>query len=203
MLNLPAAIILAKNKLSDTSPWLVTAEMLLGGIDNVKIVSNNENITVDGDVYTAFPFQLEPISNNSGGELTSASIAVGNANRALQYYVELYNGCVDSQVTVRIFNANYLTYANVALTWSFIIMSSVCTSETITFSLGARNPLRMKFPPYRYFNEHCKWIFKSAECDYTRANLTCDRTLAACELKNNTLRFGGCPGLAPGSFRIA
>lgn len=203
MLTLPSEIILAKNKLGDTTPWLITAEFLLDdGNTTVRVVNNNEDITVDGHTYYKYPFELEPIEANTRGELTVATLVISNANRFLQYYVELYDGCVDSVVNIRIFNNNYKQYAKAALIWQFKIMSAVCTDTDIKFSLGAKNPLLQRFPPYKYYASHCKWKFKSVECAYSGADTTCARTIDACTTKNNTIRFGGYPGLQTGGFRL-
>lgn len=207
MLTLPAEVIAEKNKLGTSSAWLVTAEIIFSGA-TVRIVNNNEDKVVSGTTYTAFPFQLEPVESNSKGELAAATLTVANPTRALQYYIELYDGGVDATVNIRIYSANYLTAGKEALTWQFKVMSSSCNDRNITLSLGASNPLMQKFPLFRYFHDHCNWKYRSMDCGYSGADPggtyadPCQRNLESCEARNNDARFGGFPGLAPGGIKF-
>jgi phage-related protein len=203
MLNLPSNIITEKNKLSNDEPFLVTLEISFdGGTETIYLVNNNEDITVEGQTFVAFPFKLDPVTQASNGELSSVTIQFANVSRYLQAYLEDYDGGINSTVIVRIFHNSYRTYANVALSWSFKVLSAQSTDEVITFTLGARNPLLQMFPNYRYISRYCKWKFKSVECKYAGAGTSCGKRWDDCEAYNNSVNFGGYIGLKPGSLRL-
>ena len=200
MIVLPSELIGEKNQLNLDTPWLLTVEFNFDGT-YVRLVNNNEDVTIDGVAFTKFPFILEPIETNVG-ELAAAQLNFSNVSRALQAYIEQYNGGVDSTVTVRIFSANYLQFSKAALSWTFLIVGTSCNDTNITLRLGARNPLIQRFPMYRYIGRHCKWKWKSAECKAVSAETTCDRWHSTCEARNNEVNFGGYPGLGPGGLRL-
>ena len=201
MLDLPSEIVGEKNVLNQDQPWLKTIEFNIDGT-YIRLIDNNEDVTIESDTYTKFPFAIEPIETNTGGELNSAQIVVGNVHRTLQYYAEQYDGIVGESVTIRIFHNEYRQYSKVALQWTFKILSTTYDDTRITFTLGHRNPLLQRFPKYRYIARHCKWKYKSIECGATSPLTTCGKTWADCEERNNTLRFGGYLGLKPGSLRL-
>ena len=67
--------------------------------------------------------------------------------------------------------------------------------DWISFTLGAVNPLRRRFPLYMATPRSCGWIFKGAECAYAGGSASCARTLDACRTLSNSGRFGGRPGI--------
>jgi len=208
MLNLPYEILVESNKLSSDSAWLATFEVEIDAGQTLRVVNNNEDVTIDGYVYTKFPFQIEPYESKSSGELSALTISLSNVNRVVQQYLEPYAGLVDKKAYVKIFNSNYLTVSKVALSWEFIITDTQCDEEVVTFTLGASNPFLQLFPHYRYLYAHCKWKYRGLECGYSGADPggefadPCPRTFEACEARSNGPRFGGYPGLKPGGTRI-
>jgi len=64
--------------------------------------------------------------------------------------------------------------------------------SAIVLTLGpAANPVLSRLP-FREYQTICTYrTFKGAQCGYTGAETTCDRTYAACTARSNTARFGG------------
>lgn len=171
MKNLPAALILEKNKIASSNPFLVTLDITL--TDNTKfyLVNNTEDITFNSQVYTAVPFQVEPTKQSGTGEIPTVSLRVSNVTRLMQGYLEATSGGVDSTVLIRVVNAALLAENYSELEMTFNILTTETDAYWVTFTLGMPNPLRKRFPLYRYIAEHCNWQFNTGsnnarECNY-------------------------------------
>lgn len=166
MKTLPANLILEKNKIASPNPWLVLLDITL--TDNTKfyLVNNTEDITFNSQLYTAVPFQIEPTKQSGTGEIPTVTLRVSNVSRLMQGYLEAASGGVDSTVLVRVVNAALLTENYSELEMTFNILSTDTDAYWVTFTLGMPNPLRKRFPLYRYIAEHCNWQFLARECNY-------------------------------------
>ena len=195
-------LIRAKNMLGGDQPWLILVQFHLSSETTFYLVSNTENITFQGQEYTAFPLKIELPTQSSNGEIPSVKLALGNATRVLQSYMEELNGAVGSKITLLIVNAGLLSEDYAELTLDFDITASECDAEWVSVTLGAPNPLNRRFPVNKYMATSCMWQFKGAECAYVGVETECPRNLSGCIARNNTARFGGFPGLQPGGIRF-
>ena len=203
-LNLPAVLVIEKNKIASANPWLVTLDIVLAvSGTQLYFVHNTEDIVFQGRTYTAFPFQIEIPKTTAKGELPLWRLRISNVTMALQAYLEAEDGCVGSQVTVRFVNAGYLTESFVDLEIKLEVIASESDAQWLTFTLGMPNPMNKRFPALRYIADHCAWKFKSAECAYTGAATDCKRNLDACRQLNNSRRFGGKIGMDNYAVRLA
>lgn len=202
MRNLPLALRQAKNSIDSDSPWLILLDIVLNNGPTYNIVNNNEDVEFQNKVYTAFPFKLEPPKETSQGDIPKLKLMVSNITRVIQTNMEELNGGIGSIVTLYIVNYDLLDEDYSELTMDFEVLASACDAQWITFELGAPNPLRRRFPTDRYIANHCNFQYKSAECGYGGNLTTCKRTLTDCRAHGNSVRFGGFPGLAPGSTRF-
>ena len=201
--NLPAILVLEKNKLSTTSAWIVLFEIMIDETTTINICQNNEEITFEGKQWLPFPCKLDAVTANSQGEIPSIKLRITNVSRVLQPYIEAYTGGTGAEVRIIVVNSAALDDSNnIALELFFDVLSSSADSKWLTLDLGTPNPLRRRYPLYRAIARHCNWTFKSRECNYTGADTTCKRHLEDCRLKNNSDRFGGRPGL-DGQVRLA
>jgi phage-related protein len=203
MKNIPAALILEKNKLATPNPWLLLFDVMLPESTTLYVVRNTEDIIFNGHTYTAFPIKFEPTKQASKGEIPTVSLRISNVTRVLQAYMEQFAGGIGSTVTFRVVNAAYLSENYAELTMTYDIIAAVSDAHWITITLGAPNPLRSIYPQFRYNAHFCNWQFKSVECGYAGASEICKRTLAYCRQLNNSPRFGGFPGLGGGGVRLA
>ncbi len=202
MKTLPTVLVREKNKLYTTDPWLVLLDIALSNGEQLRFCSNNEDIMLAGQVYTAFPFYLEPTKQSSKGELPTISLKVCNVTQLVQAYLEDLDGAVGSEVTVRVVHAGHLSEDYTELEMTFTVLSSSAEADWVTFSLGSASPLRKRFPQHRFISLHCNWDFKGRECAYDGSETECDRTFKRCEQIGNTARFGGYPGLNLTGWRI-
>jgi len=117
MLSLSSAAILVKNSLVDTGSWLIFLTLQSpDAATTIRICSNSENISRDGVVYAAFPFDLAEITEASSGSLPLLSLKVSNVNRLVQSYIEqdvnLGSGWNVTLEVVHVSNAqNFLLYS--------------------------------------------------------------------------------------------
>ena len=203
-LDLSAAAILEKNKLASDAPWLILLELALEGT-TIRVVRNTEDITwpsAGGDVYTAFPFDLDELGETARGEIPQFGIRISNVSRVMQSYFESSGGAVGSTVTLRVVHADHLDLTTAEVEEVFTVTESRADAMWVSLTLGIANPMMMRFPRNRYLKTHCRWKFKSTECGYTGSETTCARTLTACMALDNTARFGGFPNIPGGGIFV-
>lgn len=200
MKSLPAVIVREKNKLATSSVWIVLLEITIS--TTFYLCSNNESVSFGGHTYEAFPFDLEPQEESNRGEIPSLTLKVANVTQLIQEQIEENDGGVGASITIRVVNSENLTENYAELEMEFSILSASADAEWLTLVLGAPNPLRRRFPPYRYIANHCHWEFKSAECAYSGGATVCDRTYERCQNLSNTEHFGGYRGLSQRGWRV-
>lgn len=195
MLNLPLALRLAKNQLVGTAPWLLLLTVTLPDASVIRLVRNTEDVPFGGHVYTAFAFELVELRSGGDGRIQGVSLKVANPARALQPYLEQYEGLIGCAVTLAVVHADNLAADHSELTLAWDVLAAQPDADWITFTLGMMNPMRRRFPPYMATPRSCAWIFKGAECAYGGSATNCTRTLDACRELSNSGRFGGRPGI--------
>jgi lambda family phage minor tail protein L len=201
MRQLPANLIIEKNKLTSDDPWLVLINVSFSGGTNLYYVRNLEDVYYSGTTYTAFPFEIDVISESSQGEIPKVSLRVSNVMRALQAYIEDLDGAVGSGVTVTVVSRGNLSENYAELEMQFDILQTSVDADWVEFVLGAPNPLRQRFPQYKYVADYCNWQYQGVECTYSGSLSSCSRTFEACRGHGaeagttQTARFGGYQGL--------
>jgi lambda family phage minor tail protein L len=202
MKKLPAGLVLEKNKLAQNSAWLILLHINIQG-NHEYLVRNNESVTYDGQIYDPFAFELDSTKQESKGKIPTVSLSVSNVTRLFASLLELYDGGVGATVVITVVNSELLTENYSELEITYDVLATEVTEEWVVFTLGAPNPLRQRFPKYRYISGHCNWQFESYECGYTGEDETCLRTLEACQAKLNSEHYGGFLGLMAGGMRVA
>lgn len=208
MRDISQSLIFESNQLASSAAWLFLLDVTLpDGTTTFHLVRNNENVTFNGIEYVRFPFNLTLPQSGSKGEIPKAQLTISNVTRVLEPYMQSYGGGVGSTVTVHIVNSKYLTDSTAEITWTFQVLSASDDDLWITWSLGAPNPLRTKYPEFTFRSSYCRWFgriggFKGAECNYSGVETSCDGTLDTCRSLGNERRFGGFPGLGTGQFKV-
>lgn len=203
--DLPAAIIREKNRIASDSPFLVllTITFPVDGATNFYLVSNTENITFQGQEYTAFPFTMAFPDESSKGELTFATLKIFNINPIFRPYIEETKGGIGATVTVAIVNTAYLAENYAELTATFDVLQSTISLPAITFKLGYRNLMLVRLLG-RYIAMHCKWPFKGVRCAYSSrmvlGELVGGETEIALDATKDTYEW---PAAGTGYFRDA
>lgn len=157
-----------KNKVATPNAWLVLLEITLTDSTIFRLAGNDEDITFDGEVYTAFNFQLDPTEINSKGQIPTSTLRVSNVTNLLQPKLQELNGGTGSLVKILVVNSGLLAEDFTEIELNYEVLESSSTNKWIDFILGAPSPLRQPFPLNRYKALGCGWRFESVECGYVR-----------------------------------
>ena len=198
-----------KGKLASGESIIMLADVNWQG-QHVRVARNVDNVTFDaGDglgpqVYQKFAFDLS-IERAAGSQLPSIQLKASNVLGLLQAQVEQYEGLVGGTVALYFVNTANAS-GEVQLALSTLIISTKCTADDVTFSLGAPKPQLQLFPRFLYRADFCIWVYKSKQCGYTGTLATCDLTYSGangCGVHSNQTRFGAMPGIAVNGAAIA
>ncbi len=201
-----------KNKLATANVWLIALKITIPGVaDPIRVVQNNENVTWAGFSWIAFPFELDPITEESKGEVPRVVLRVSNVSRVMDAYIQTYdvycktNGVSPVTLNIYILNSGNLSDATPVAEYIYDLIQPKLNAIWATFVLGASNPFTQRFPPYRILKNHCRYVFKDANCAYAGGIATCNKTLARCReiFGSSDPRFGGFPGVGIGGIRFA
>jgi phage-related protein len=205
MLTLSAGAIAHKNSLSDDSCWLALLEVQIPGT-TLYLANNNENITWNGQVWQAFPFDVDPLRENSGTEIPIATIRVSNVTREVLAYVEQSNGAIDFPVILRIVNSEVLGGTAPELQLEYVCKQIKYDTTWVSFTLAGSQHITRRTPERRFMKDFCPYAYGLIECGVSAATLaafsTCKKTLAQCRERGNSKRFGGEPGIPTGGFYV-
>lgn len=190
-----------KNKIASANAWLVLLEIQFvdtstGLVVETKFVgNNNEDITYDSNVYIAFPFDIK-FKQEAGG-VPEINLSARDFQKVLLSKMNEFSGATGSKVIMRIVNSANLT-ADPELEEVFEVLDSSANGYVINFKLGAESILTRRFPNNIQMRDRCRWRYKSTECAYVGAEVSCDLTLQGangCAFHVNSEHFGGYPGL--------
>jgi phage-related protein len=132
-------------------------------------VCNTDAVTFNGQEYSPFPFKVGATKHTSKGEIPSVQFQICNVNRVIQAYIEQYDGLISNTIIMRLVHADNLSEDYAELTLTFEIISCHTDAQWATFDCGAPNPMRKRFPLYRYIGSHCNWSYGGVECGMTIA----------------------------------
>lgn len=188
-----------KHKLASTVVYLLMLEVEIVDpvskdvVEILRLVSNNENFFWRGNTYTASVFTADVVYEQD--KIPNVNIVVQDIFQVIQPRLQAYGGMMGSSVRMLVVNAS-LPNNPPEMDEMFKIISAKANANdySITFSVGAENPLGLRFPPSMQWRNRCRFVYKGRHCGYTGPLATCDYTFDGdngCEFHNNSLRFGG------------
>ena len=189
-LSLSTATILEKNRLVSDGAWLILLELNFKG-NIIRLVRNTEDIFWNGSTWTAFPFELDDIKEDTDGEIPSLKIKVGNQMRQVQQYIRPIGGGIGCEVILSVVHSKHLDIVEPDLQLNFVVEESSADENWVYFTLGGDIVNSNRFPPRRIIKDFCPFQFKGIECGYAGPFTTCNKTLANCTNLLNSSRFGG------------
>ena len=214
-IELTPSLIAEKNKIESAEAWLVLITLTRPSdltTPYLYLVNNNEDVTVNGQLYQAFPFELTEIVETSSGSLPSFTLKVSNIDRIVQKKIEedVYYNDDESlksanfgsgwDVKVSVVSSTQINGVSVPeIEFNAKSLSVTCDAMWANFSCGVNNPMMKQFPRQKYASNFCQRTFKDGEgCTYSGSDTTCSKTLTACKEKFPTGRTGnrGLPFLA-------
>lgn len=192
----------AKNLIASDKTFLICLEVDVIDIDNpgvvietLYLVSNNEDLTLGGTLYTAYPFKID--FRYEAGSQANLSVTARDITKDLQGRMQQYNGAVGFAVRMKVFHQDSVT-SPPDFEEVFQVIGSSSNDYTVVWQLGAENLLDRNFPARRQYRDRCGWTYKSSECAYSGTMPSCDYTLYGangCKNHSNSINFGGFPGL--------
>lgn len=193
--------ILEKNKLTSGVAFVVLAKLEILNtatqtfVETLYLANNTENVVFGGQTYIAFPFRID--LRYEAGAVPEITMSATDFQSVLLGKLNTYAGATGSRVTITIVNtANLAQGAEVEEV--FEVIGTSASEWVISIRLGAESPLARQFPARTQMKDRCSWKYKSAECGYTGSMPTCDLSLQGangCAAHNNTINFGGFPGI--------
>lgn len=211
--NISLASVAEKNSLSSATPFLICLKIqvvspaTLAVVETLYLVKNSEDVTIDGQLYSAFPFDIQVKS--SAGEVPTATIVADDYSRAIQSRMQIYGGGVGFIVDIMVVNSNVTggvtPVPEVVDTEYFEVIGASVKGNVVSWTLGDDNPLAAPFPRRHQLMDRCSWLYKGTDCKYAGALTSCDLTLNGvngCAAHSNELNFGGFPGINRGNSRF-
>lgn len=196
--------VIEKNSIDSDVPMLMALKIdvvdpdTMSVVETLRIVANTENITIFGDEYIATPFSVE--LQESSEDMPTASVTVIDITQTVQSYMQKYKGGNGTHITLYIFYAPSTNITHVETEYTFDVKSSRSRASdySVTWQIGAENPITKPLPARKQMRERCQWRYKGEECGYSGALPTCDLSLEGangCRAHDNQVRFGGFPGI--------
>lgn len=165
MKTLTAALIVEKNKLANTVPWITLLRVTLDDATVLKLAAYPEDVTFDSETYTAFACVIDSISEVSSGNIGTLRVSVANVDRTISAYVE-DNDMLGNDVTVRIVHESHLSDADSKVDFTYRVNRITVTEDIAVFDLGHEDLVKLQLPRQRYIRGRCRWVFGDAYCAY-------------------------------------
>lgn len=199
--HLSIASIIEKNRIASDVAWLALLEVDVKDpatgnvIETLRLARNDEDFTFEGNVYSKGWFDLDV--KQEAGSQPEVKINAVDYTRTVQQRMQQYGGGIG--FTVRILAVNTAnTGEGSEANEQFTVVRASQQDFAVSFTLGAENPLTLRFPRRVQFRNRCPWKYKGAECAYSGSLPTCDFSLTGangCIAHGNENRFGGFPGI--------
>ena len=202
--HLSLATAIDKNRVASNVVYLILLEVDIRDpdqgnvIETIRCVSNNEPVTFQGNQYLTIPFNITVTSDKDTSP--SAQLDVYDLGQTFQARLQAYGRALDWPSRIYVVNASAPDGPSLELRYDFDILSATAKDEnyTISFTMGAENPLTLRYPPRQQFRNRCFWQYKGPNCLYSGSLPTCDYTLNGangCRAHNNVINYGGFPGI--------
>lgn len=202
MLPLSAQVIETKNQLATTEAFVLMLEAVIPGqTETLRVVANDEDLVWRTYTWQKFPFEIDEITDDGGGEVPEITIRVSNASRVMETYLLEYdaylktNGLAKIQVSLYVVNTSDLANTDPVVEFHLDVASWSADAQWATFVLAFENFYVKRFPRNRLLRV-CRWQFGSTQCGVTPGpGQTCNKTLTDCRSYSNSPRFGGFPSV--------
>jgi lambda family phage minor tail protein L len=203
--------------------WLYEIEVPTSPPTRYRFARHNQAITFNGNEYVPFPIGHAATTENTKGDLPSVSLTLSNIGREVSSVLETYEGLIGQSVRIMMVSLEDLDSSESVLKEDYEILSVSAKEDNISASLGTYNALRATFPAQRAIRDHCRHVYRSAECGYSLASgdaqylSSCDKSFdgvngcvvhgisekdsteaggaAGTDPELHPQRFGGYPGL--------
>ena len=210
---LSSAVRAHKDSLSSLTPWvwLYEIEIPTSTPTRYRFARHNTSITFLGNEYVPFPVGHAVTTENAKGDLPTVTMTISNLGRELAANLESYDGLVGQPVRIMLVSLSDLDSSSPAVEETYEIRSVSSTDSQVSASLGTYNALRATFPAQRAIRDHCRHVYRSAECGYSLSSTdaqflsSCDKSFDGVNgcvahglSEKNSTEAGGAAGTDPG-----
>lgn len=215
--DLVASYITEKNKVEGHTPLrLFSIEFGDSVASKVYFAGWDEDIdyfqpgTATEQTYTAAPIEVSDFERGTISETPGLTLTISNVDSTMIAFLELYDALRGREVkVVRTFDS-LLADNNANVVETYYVDGATAGAQQVQLRLVPRTVFyQIKTPARAYRRNQCQWEFKELYCagaatlnaTYVNASManaaftTCLKTLASCDEYNNTLRYGGFPGI--------
>jgi hypothetical protein len=195
--HLSVATAIEKNKIASDVAFILLLDIAIYDqlgvyVENLRLAKNSEDLTFDGNLYTAANFDADIKLDVE--EAASLSITAEDPTGFLRERMETYGGGVGSECTLMVVNTGNIDQPPEVME-TFEVTGANTDGYKVSFNLGLENPLTLRFPSRAMWRDQCPLVFKGSECKYTGSDGSCTYTFSDCRAKNNANNFGGFRGL--------
>ena len=201
--HLSIATALDKNLIASNNVYLLLLEVDVINpndgtvIQTFYLAHNNENFVWNGNTYISTPLEVTTTQDNQTAP--TCTITIWDMGRVIQGNLQAYGWQLAWPVRMKIVNATNPA-KQPEIEQDFEVLSATCKDDdySIAFTVGAENPLTLRFPPRQQFPNRCFWKYRDNRCQYTGSLPSCDYTedgTNGCKAHNNIINYGGFPGL--------
>ena len=164
---------------------------------DIRICSNNADLTWKGYTWQAAQFKLEVLTLSTG-KLPEMFVEIRDILGVVEKQIIDNDGFMDSKADLYIVNSQYMNEApgyGIIYGITFDIKKPVL-DKAVRIGLGVENPMTLQYPPYVMHPLRCQYeTFKDAiQCQYVGPETTCGRTIWDCIAYGNEARFRAMPG---------
>lgn len=164
-----------------------------------RYAESPDAISFDGKTYAASAITREDIEATKDGSLIETRLTIPDVNGGVWASVlqARTNGTLKkAEILIMTVFRSRLNEPTSYIEDEFNVVGASKNQYAVELSL--RDPLAFEdtLPRDRYTKTHCRHPFVndgSGRCKYSGADTTCERTLTACQDKNNQVNFGGFP----------
>ena len=212
---------LAKRRLDGDQPWywLYAFQVPTDPVTMIRLVSSIDGqsqgvvfgttSTGQGVTWQPFPVTHSPIKEDNRSSLDDLNVVVGNANRAVQFYVDNYD-LIGQPAILRFVLASELQSGVASIEERYEILGIESNARQVSLRCGRPNILQEAFPKELATRTTCRFPYRGARCGYVGVGLSsCDKTLDGpngCEVhgaqevaegltKLHPARIGSYPGM--------
>jgi len=215
-LSLNASLIVEKNKLEGSEPVrLLCIEYGDTAASKLYWAAYNKNLeyfqpnTATAQTYTAAPIEMGNMKYSKVSQQPTLDVTISNIDRTMVAYLEQNDGLRGRPFTVIRTYIDVLANASACLVETYYVDGAQSTLNSAKFSLVPKTTLYgIKVPKRTFLRDQCQWTWQSEECTGSAAGgvptnstlasasiTSCMKTLASCDVYNNTSRYGGWPGI--------
>ncbi len=184
--------------------FLYTIYDYIGTSEDKCFAAYSEDVVFDSVTYEKFPITHDQITENTKGEIDTTKIQLSNVSRLIEYYLQNYD-LRGKKVSIKMVYADMLDDPDAYIEFSNYIDSYSSNVHDVVFNLMSKfDILNLLLPSIVWMRDFCQWEFacpavrtlgRGAECGYTGAETSCNRTWQRCQELVNSSRFLGARGI--------